>query len=411
MNNKIRNYICIFNKYIKNNHKIIPFKVKIHNVWNTRYFPPVSKEWKNSIYVFNKKNLKNFPIYDININNLIKDFFNIYFGYKFLDKKYSPRKLIVRSLNKIFASKADIKHTNNKAILTVYVYNREKKVLLRKIKKLKKYFYKKVKLLIYKNKKIFGSSSNTLYKKIIKAFLYKNLILLRKYKLRLNLNKYKFEEKLLYKLKNFIVKFYNKKVEFNIVNIKSVVYHVDFFTKILTTKLSKKKIKISVAMDTILNQAVLPKVNRIIERSLKKKDLNFIENKYKYLNISFVLNNSNSNLSQILNNLYYNIIIDYNNLNKKFFKIYEIIFNSINYKNMCGIRIETKGRLTKRYRADRAVYRVRLKGGLRNIDSSFRGLSSVNMRGYLNSNVDYSIFTSTRRVGAFAVKGWVSGKS
>ncbi len=158
-------------------------------------------------------------------------------------------------------------------------------------------------------------------------------------------------------------------------------------------------------MDTILNQAVLPKVNRIIERSLKKKDLNFIENKYKYLNISFVLNNSNSNLSQILNNLYYNIIIDYNNLNKKFFKIYEIIFNSINYKNMCGIRIETKGRLTKRYRADRAVYRVRLKGGLRNIDSSFRGLSSVNMRGYLNSNVDYSIFTSTRRVGAFAVKG------
>lgn len=410
MDNKIINYICIFNKYIKNNHKIIPFKVKIHNIWNTRYFPPVSKEWKNSIYVFNKKNLKNFPIYDININNLIKDFFNIYFGYKFLYKKYSPRKLIVRSLNKIFASKADIKHTNNKAILTVYVYNREKKVLLRKIKKLKKSFYKKVKLLIYKNQKIFGSS-NILYKKIIKAFLYKNLILLRKYKLRLNLNKYKFEEKLLYKLKNFIVKFYNKKVEFNIVNIKSVVYHVDFFTKILTTKLSKKKIKISVAMDTILNQAVLPKVNRIRERSLKKKALNFIENKYKYLNISFVLNNSNSNLSQILNNLYYNIIIDYNNLNKKFFKIYEIIFNSINYKNMCGIRIETKGRLTKRYRADRAVYRVRLKGGLRNIDSSFRGLSSVNMRGYLNSNVDYSIFTSTRRVGAFAVKGWVSGKS
>lgn len=416
MNNKIRNYICIFNKYIKNNHKIIPFKVKINNIWNTRYFPPVSKEWKNSIYVFNQKNLKNFPIYDININNLIKDFFNIYFGYKFLYKNYSPRKLIVRSLNKIFASKADIKHTNNKAILTVYVYNREKKVLLRKIKKLKKSFYKKVKLLIYKNKKIFGSSSsssssNIFLKKIIKAFLYKNLILLRKYKLRLNLNKYKFEEKLLYKLKNFIVKFYNKKVEFNIVNIKSVVYHVDFFTKILTTKLSKKKIKISAAMDTILNQAVLPKVNRIIERSLKKKDLNFIENKYKYLNISFVLNNSNSNLSQILNNLYYNIIIDYNNLNKKFFKIYEIIFNSINYKNMCGIRIETKGRLTKRYRADRAVYRVRLKGGLRNIDSSFRGLSSVNMRGYLNSNVDYSIFTSTRRVGAFAVKGWVSGKS
>jgi hypothetical protein len=77
---------------------------------------------------------------------------------------------------------------------------------------------------------------------------------------------------------------------------------------------------------------------------------------------------------------------------------------------MAGVRLETKGRLTKRYRADRAIFKVRWKGGLKNIDSSFKGLSSVNMRGYLNSNVDYSIFTSKRRIGAFAVKGWLSGK-
>ena len=56
--------------------------------------------------------------------------------------------------------------------------------------------------------------------KSIKALLCKELILLRKYKLKLSLNNYKFEEKLLYKLKNFIVKYYNKKVEFNIVNLK-----------------------------------------------------------------------------------------------------------------------------------------------------------------------------------------------
>jgi hypothetical protein len=179
--------------------------------------------------------------------------------------------------------------------------------------------------------------------------------------LRFNLNKYKFEEKLLYKLKNFIVKFYNKKVEFNIVNLKSVVFHSDFFTKILASKFKKKRINIIYTMNAILNKAVLPKVNRIIEKSYIIKSINFdlLENKYKLLNISFIL--KDNNLSDLLNKLYSNIIINYynNNIKKDYAKIYEIIFNSINYKNMAGVRLETKGRLTKRYRADRAIFKVR----------------------------------------------------
>lgn len=413
MNNKTNKFIYIFSKYIKNNNKIIPSKIKISDVGNTKYFPPVSKEWKNSIYVFNPNNLKNFPVYDININSLIKNFFNLQFNYKFLLKKYKSYRLRSASFNKIYASKAEIKHTNNKAILTVYVYNREKISLLKKIRLLNKSFYNEVKLLISENKKILGfyksEDSNIIYNKSIKALLDKNLKVLRKYKLRLSLNKYKFEEKLLYKLKNFIIKYYNKKVEFNIVNIRSVVFHTDFFTKIVTSKLLNRKANILATMDNILNKVVLPKVNRIVEKSLVKKSLNLLENKYKYLNLSFILNN---NLSELLNSLYYNIIVDYynNNLNKDYFKIYEIIFNSINYKNMAGIRLEAKGRLTKRYRADRAIFKVRWKGGLKNIDSSYKGLSSVNMRGYVKPNLDYSIFTSKRRIGAFAVKGWISGK-
>ena len=39
------------------------------------------------------------------------------------------------------------------------------------------------------------------------------------------------------------------------------------------------------------------------------------------------------------------------------------------------------------------------------MDSSYKGLSSVNKRGYINPNVEYSIFTSKRRVGSYAVKG------
>jgi hypothetical protein len=31
-------------------------------------------------------------------------------------------------------------------------------------------------------------------------------------------------------------------------------------------------------------------------------------------------------------------------------------------------------------------------------------------RGYYNPNITYSMFKSKRPVGAFAIKGWVSGK-
>ena len=59
-------------------------------------------------------------------------------------------------------------------------------------------------------------------------------------------------------------------------------------------------------------------------------------------------------------------------LNNNNNKVYKTIFNNIQYKNIGGIRIEVKGRLTKRYRADRTIYRLRWKGGLRNVDSSFK---------------------------------------
>jgi hypothetical protein len=39
------------------------------------------------------------------------------------------------------------------------------------------------------------------------------------------------------------------------------------------------------------------------------------------------------------------------------------------------------------------------------MDSMFKGLSAINFRGHINSNMEYSMKTSKRRIGAFAVKG------
>jgi hypothetical protein len=75
-----------------------------------------------------------------------------------------------------------------------------------------------------------------------------------------------------------------------------------------------------------------------------------------------------------------------------------------------GIRVEAKGRLTRRARASRSVFKMKWKGGLKNVDSSFRGLSTVMLRGHVKSNVQYSLVNTKNRKGAFGVKGWVSNK-
>jgi hypothetical protein len=612
----IKKNLYIFTKKNNNsNSKLIPFKIRKFDSGEIKFLPAVSKEWKNTIYTFNSNNLKNFPVYDLNINSLIKSYFNSQFMFKFIHNKYKPRWRKRFAMNKIYVSKAEIKHTNSKALLTIYTYNREKISLLKKLRSLRsssvnyvKFFIKvflkelivfkdffknynglindpnrtaieytlkqmpflwKVRKIILsfiiesknrrrkRNKKIkpiyrriepllkeikqridnlekkspgtmekvrkslsisrgnleiaistgfkftnwkkknqtisienrafleilylknsekiiknilekvrykkissfyfilrrfeflfpkskkfsVGTSSlSSILKKMIKALFFKELVLFRKYKLRFSLNKSKFEEKFLYILGSLISKYYNKKVEFNIVNLRSIVLNSDLFTYILTLKLKKTKTNIIRMMNIILNRAALPQVNRILERSplVKSVDFNLLENRYKNTNISSILglaekkmpvSKDQFTLEKLLYNIYPSAflnkeeLVDFitgkknalNNtgsalINKSYDKIYENLFNSIKYKNMGGIRLEISGRLTKRYRADRALYKVKWKGGLKNIDSSYKGLSSVNMRGYLNPNVEYSIFTSKRRVGSYAVKGWMSGK-
>lgn len=161
-------------------------------------------------------------------------------------------------------------------------------------------------------------------------------------------------------------------------------------------------------MFSILNRAYLPKINTIKERTLVKgqKNIDFYLDKYKDLNI--ISNLNNINLDKLLNNINNTTNTDKNDTENK--KIHNLIYNSIGYKNMGGIRLEVKGRLTKRYRADRSIYSLKWKGGLKNVDSSFKRLSSVLFRGNSKSNMTYTLSQSKRRIGAFAVKGWISGK-
>jgi hypothetical protein len=417
----------IFNNYINKKYTLIPFNTKTNNVGNTKYFPASSKEWKNNIYTYNQHLMKNMPSFDVNISKIIKGYFNMYLNRRVLKRKYIPSKRSRKSLLKIFVSKPEIKHTNSKIVILLYTYNAEKLVLQNKIRIIRhkfKIFKRSLKAWIfnkssylnklfvtlmrrnYKNDKIILS----LYNKIIKFRLYKRLKLMRRYKLKFNLNNYKFREVFLNILGKLISKFYNKKVEFNIIKLKSLANHVDIFTEILKMKLRRKgNLRAEKSIGYIMGKARLSRRNiRIGENYLiKSVNFNLIENKYKNLSLNNILNEKN--FHQLLTNLYNNFNLGLNIINENSSNIKDIIFNSIQYKNLRGIRVEIKGRLTKRYRADRAISKIKWKGGLRNIDS-YKGLSSVKFRGYRNSNVEHSLQASKRRIGSFAVKGWISGK-
>ena len=457
----------IYNNNLKRSGapKTILLKKKIGDIGITKYLPSFSKEWKNTIYSYNKNTLKNIPVNDLNINKIIKGYFNLYFK----DRKYTGSKFILLKrrrnlLRRIHVSNAEIKHTNNKAIITLYTLNREKNVLKKKYLKINKKISKKLiakrYFLLYKENiekiyKILGEYKDQyifisdiirktkfikykleylnkfiklkdLYLKkvwgvILNQYARKYLKYLRKYDLLYSLNQYKFNRLVFLPiLSNILNKIIGKKIEYNIINLKSVAYHTDLFTNALALKLRKRRINYIKSMFSILNRAYLPNINTIKERSLIKGDqkMDLFQGKFKDLKIISNMGElapssaQSSSLSKLLDGAYSsdinNGVIHSKDANKE--NIHNTIYNSIGYKNMAGIRLEVKGRLTKRYRADRSIYSLKWKGGLKNVDSSFRGLSSVLFRGNSKSNVTYSIAKSKRRIGAFAVKGWIGGK-
>ena len=105
----------------------------------TRHFPPATKEWFNSIYSFNKNNSKSLIVAD----KLVKDLFFFYFnlGSKYIKRfrkkftrkflrrftikwKFIPKYILRYSANKTFVSRAEIKHNNEKVIITVFTFNK-----------------------------------------------------------------------------------------------------------------------------------------------------------------------------------------------------------------------------------------------------------------------------------------------
>jgi hypothetical protein len=134
----------------------------------------------------------------------------------------------------------------------------------------------------------------------------------------------------------------------------------------------------------------LPSLNKLTESSFFKDDINkLLIKKSKYFNIK-------DGLSQSLLSIF--LQENSNNLEN-------LVFNNIKHKEISGLRLEATGRLSRRLTASRSIFKFRYKGSLKNIDSSYKRMPSVLLRGHLKSNIQYTKINSKTRNGSFGIKG------
>ena len=375
---------------------------------HNKHYPSAVREWNNSIYVFNKNAINSIPQVTKVAINFIRSHFSL-FSYK-LEREIRSSRLLLRlrrlSSHKIYVSNGEFKHTNNKVIITLYLFNRQKfnydKKLIKSLYKswfnqgvlVKRWdnIFKRRELIeakalqsldkLNKNKivlidtlkshtkdknvlnyKNFSKYLTIFHKKLLKKSLDKYLLYRYNQQL-INVNDYKFNYSYLQFLKKYLEKLYNKNVEFNLVNLRRFYLNSDILSESIILKIRKNRRKLLKFLNTLKR-----KVKVRNKKDLYKPNLNIL-----------------------------NIDLDKKSLES-------LILKNIKYKHVTGFRIEASGRLTRRYTASRTISKLRYKGNLLNIDSSSRGLSSVLLKGNLKSNLQYTKLRSKTRIGSFWYKG------
>jgi hypothetical protein len=244
-----------------------------------------------------------------------------------------------------------LKIIQDKTLSNIRIVNREKYILMKNFRS-----------SIYKN--TYGNISQYIdnyYNKLVNR-CFKKLKLYYAYRQLLFLNRSKYNYNLLQYIRRPLNILFNKNVEFNLVDLKRFYLNSDIISESILLKLTKNRRKILRYLTKLKNKV------KIHEKTVFSSKLIPI-NKSK----SFMPN--------------------------------EQVLQGLKYKNVSGFRVEAKGRLSKRYTASRSISKTKYKGNLLNIDSSFRGLSSVLLKGNLKSNLQNTKLKSKSRIGSFGIKG------
>lgn len=421
---------------------------------------PLSKEWYNSVYVFSKNSIRFLPAVHHHIFKRVKTYFNmtcVNLEVNIRSRKYI--KLKASDGNKIWVSTPEIKHFSEKISITIYIYNKLYSILKKKLtftsfswgseiledednfdnfivvkKKGKNYIYlsrqgvrynksfyikmiKWLKLDKYIHMEQYKLNIIELIKKENKVKLLKGLTLLnferynylinqfKKELIYLNLkqkilfNEFKFNELYLTPLINFLQTVYHKKVELNIVMIKNYYLSSSILSQIIVAKVISKKYR---------GRASAPVGNSMVRTNIPNLSSKRIERvQKKWIGIQNVILDTFSvekhdNLNEFLLT---------NNKSSKIWSskhIDKLALKNLENKSIAGIFLNISGRLTKRYKAQRAVTYFKYKGTLKNVHSAHKGYSSALSKGYSNINVEKTMIHSKVRIGAFGLTGWVA---
>jgi hypothetical protein len=261
---------------------------------------------------------------------------------------------------------------------------------------------------IIKNLNLYKYPSYDYYKAVADKSYKKSLYGLR---YLLKFNSIKFEKSFSAKLIHLIEKLYSKKIELNIVNLRKAHLSSDILTQAIALKAKLRKKNIYSILESSLSKVDLPNVRKDRLSKFNKYDYFLNEIRNMYINNMFNKEIKGDSLNKLLLN-YFPFATKLKRAKglKPRINIRSHLFRSLNNLNLSGVRLEAKGRISKRFIASRSIFKVYWKGGLRNVDSSLKGLSAIMLRGNVRSNVEYSLLNSKVRTGAFGIKGWVGSK-
>lgn len=290
-------------------NKLTGFKEKLkisqikqeNNLKITRHYPISTKEWFNSVYTYDKNIMKSIPMLNLIIHNLLKMYFNLNsMGNK--DKKFRKRRntFRYRSTNKIFVSNTEMKHFNDKIIITIYTYNRTKKYIFKLLEKLYKIIFRnyfantsrvinsfKDNIKVNKNSKFFYV--NKYIKTKLKKFLN------RKYKLRLKLkkkmNKVNNKTRLNFRKlrKYYLVKTYKNLYLNNLINYNITKLDINTnkqFNRYNEKKINLNKFYLNLKFLSVYDRSIII-LKKFLSRSssifklLKEKNIKNLDNKKK----------------------------------------------------------------------------------------------------------------------------------
>jgi hypothetical protein len=187
---------------------------------------------------------------------------------------------------------------------------------------------------------------------------------------------------------------YSKKVEFKIINLKYLYLDSNIFAEAITTKLKDRKKRVLRVLKLGLKLTKKPHFKLHFHKDNIKLNYMFFDQSLK-LNSSVL-----GPINNINNNKY---LIDKPNKHKIRLFLYHM-----KQKIVTGVRLQGTGRLTKRLTASRSISKVKYMGSLKNINSSYENKSTIMLRGFAKSNLQYININNYNRNGSFGIKVAVS---